>query len=110
MKGRAIVLMVAVTCLGCGERGEHRDALHEDRRAAERAGAIVPGRIPQWIPRSARHLREARDLVPFRVSWWPSDLPPSGGVTLHYVLYACESGLTFLAIRVGASKAYYWRP
>jgi len=140
-RGWAIACVVAVAYVGCGERGEHQEATHGDRKAAQRAGAIVPERIPEWVPGSARELHEARDpatkrsmlafrfdrpdrlsvpgscaaatdvpAAPFRVSWWPRDIPSGGAATLRYVLYACESGRAFLAIRVGEGEAYYWRP
>ena len=139
--GWALACVVAVACVGCGERAEHSEVTHESRRAALKAGALVTGRIPPWLPQSAREVREARDpkttrsmlafrfdrldrlslpsscapvpdvpAPPFRVSWWPRDIPSGGSATLRYVLYSCESGRAFLAIRVGDGEAYYWRP
>jgi hypothetical protein len=45
----------------------------------------------------------------FRVSWWPRDIPPSGGPP-RYAFYACDAGRTFVALSVGGDTVYHWRP
>jgi len=53
------VALAIVACLGCGEQQE---ATYADRRAALRAGAIERGWVPEWIPKTARDLREVHNV------------------------------------------------
>ncbi len=55
----ALALLLAVTCTGCGGQQE---ASYADLIAAERAGAIRQGWIPDWVPKSARDLREVHNI------------------------------------------------
>jgi len=139
--GLGAAALALLACAGCAERDGPAEATYASRRDAQKANAIAEGRLPPWMPGSARELREARDpgttrsmlafhydrpdrlsipgscaetadvpAAPFRLSWWPRDLASDSAATRRYVLYACESGRAFLAIRVGSGEAYYWRP
>ena len=55
----ALAAVVTITCVACSER---REASYADLATAERAGAIRQGWIPNWVPRSARDIRELHDL------------------------------------------------
>jgi len=58
LRAWALASIVVLACLGCDT---HPAVTYGDRLAAQRAGAIGPDRIPEWIPKSARDLRELRD-------------------------------------------------
>src|SRR5262245_4192905 len=51
--------VLVLNCTGCGEQQE---ASYSDLAAAERAGAIRRGWIPDWLPKSARGLREVHNV------------------------------------------------
>src|SRR5262245_13685312 len=51
--------ILVVTCTACAEQQE---ASYADVAAAERAGAIQRGWVPDWLPRSAHDLREVHNL------------------------------------------------
>lgn len=61
MKPRAwgLASILVVASIACNER---REASYADLATAERAGAIRQGWIPDWVPRSAREIRELHDL------------------------------------------------
>ena len=132
----SIVVAAAIAC------SEQREASYADRTMAEQAGAIRQGWIPDWLPASAREIRELHNLdtnqsmlsfhydpndrlaipsscspvrpsevspTPFRVSWWPNDVPPSRFVTHRHAFFACETGRAFLAVSAGQGEAHYWR-
>src|SRR5437764_14440471 len=54
-----IASVLVITWTACGEQ---REASNSERASAERAGAIQRGWIPDWLPKSARGLREVHDL------------------------------------------------
>lgn len=47
---------------------------------------------------------------PFKVSWWPADVPASRFSTYRHVFYSCEGGRAFFAVLPGNTEAFYWRP
>lgn len=53
------VSVLIITFTACAERQE---ASYVDLAAAERAGAIHRGWVPDWLPKSARGLREVHNL------------------------------------------------
>jgi hypothetical protein len=53
--------------------------------------------------------REALGSVPFTVSWWPNDVPPSSLATHRHVYYRCQNE-AFLAVSVKDGQLYYWHP
>jgi len=54
-----IASVLIITCTACTEQQE---ASYADLAAAERAGAIQRGWVPDWLPQSARGLREVHNL------------------------------------------------
>jgi hypothetical protein len=54
-----VAALLVVTCTACAEQQE---ASYADLAAAERAGAIQRGWVPDWLPKSARGLREIHNL------------------------------------------------
>ena len=55
------------------------------------------------------HAGQLQD-VPFRVSWWPADVPPTSVVASQFAFYSCEDGRALLAVSALEGEAYYWRP
>jgi hypothetical protein len=55
----AVASVVTIICVACGER---RETSYADLATAEQAGAIRQGWVPNWVPRSARDIRELHDL------------------------------------------------
>jgi hypothetical protein len=47
---------------------------------------------------------------PFKVSWWPTDVPASRFSTYRHVFYSCEGGQAFLALLPSSTEVFYWRP
>lgn len=47
---------------------------------------------------------------PFKVSWWPSDVPASKLSTYRHSIYSCEIGKAFLALSEKLGEGFYWRP
>ena len=47
---------------------------------------------------------------PFKVSWWPRDVPASKLSTYRHSLYSCEGGEAFLTLSEKLGEAFYWRP
>lgn len=47
---------------------------------------------------------------PFKVSWWPSDVPASKLSTYRHSFYSCEGGKAFLALSEKQGEGFYWRP
>jgi len=54
-----VAAALVVTCTACAEQQE---ASYADLAAADRAGAIQRGWIPDWLPKSARGLREVHNV------------------------------------------------
>jgi len=54
-----LALGIAITANSCNERPE---VSYPDRTAAEAAGAVSRGWIPEWIPKSARQIHEMHDV------------------------------------------------
>jgi hypothetical protein len=48
--------------------------------------------------------------TPFKVSWWPSDVPASKLSTYRHSFYSCEGGEAFLALSEKPGEGFYWRP
>ena len=47
---------------------------------------------------------------PFKISWWPVDVPPSKISTYRHSFYSCEHGEAFLALSVKLGEGFYLRP
>lgn len=47
---------------------------------------------------------------PFRVSWWPGDVPARRLSTYRHSFYSCESGTSFLALSEKRGEGFYWSP
>jgi len=47
---------------------------------------------------------------PFKVSWWPGDVPASRLSTYRHSFYSCEGGKAFLALSAKLGEGFYWRP
>ena len=54
-----IASLLIISCTACAEQQE---ASYADLGAAERAGAVRQGRVPEWLPKSARGLREVHNF------------------------------------------------
>jgi len=129
-----VAAALVVTCTACAEQQE---ASYADLAAADRAGAIQRGWIPDWLPKSARGLREVHNLdtnqsmlafrydpsgqltvpnncsqvlpsevapIPFAMSWWPSDVPPSKGGAHRHAFFMCGRAHAFLAVSATEGK------
>jgi hypothetical protein len=49
-------------------------------------------------------------VPPFKVSWWPNDVPASRLSTYRHSFYSCEGGDAFLALSEKLGEGFYWRP
>jgi hypothetical protein len=54
-------IVVLALLAGC-EKQEQTTNVYPDRAAADAAGAIERGWIPEWIPNTAKELREIHDI------------------------------------------------
>ena len=52
---------------------------------------------------------EALRPVPFKVAWWPKDVPPSGLVTHRRTYYHCDDG-EYVAVAADDGQLFHWRP
>ncbi len=47
---------------------------------------------------------------PFKISWWPNDVPATKLSTYRHSFYSCEGGEAFLALSGKLGEGFYWRP
>jgi hypothetical protein len=128
---RTIVAFALFT--GCGKQ-QLQTNFYPDRAAAEAAGAIERGWFPEWMPNTAKELREAHDIDTNRsmlaLRYDPTEIPrvPKScvirvGATSDPPFqvswwapqasdgaFACENGKAFLVLQVAQGRIWYWRP
>ena len=136
--GLAVLLIVTCIGCGERQEASYADLITAERAGAVRAGWI-PDWLPKsaanlrevhnldtnqsmlsfrydssdrlTVPTTCSHLRALSEIgsVPFHVSWWPNDVPPSSFVTPRHAFFSCEAGRAFLAVSLVTGEAHYWR-
>lgn len=123
-----------VLLAGCSP--EAQETHYISLTAAELAGAVHEGLIPNWLPKQANTIKEKHDSERFIVRfafpesdrWVPTrhcarvdrsqvrapalsaSWWPKELPSKDYTYYACGGGSQFLAVNFGAGEALHWRP
>lgn len=96
-------LPIAAACGFIGQQRETHWATHADASAA---GAIAPGRLPDWVPRGARDLKERRNAGSGAL-WVRFDMSPEDRPS---VASACEPVAALLVARPASARGVAWWP
>lgn len=135
---RAWTLAIVLMCCVSGCWLETPSSRFDDRAEAERSELFDKGWLPQWLPASARRIREKHDLdtsqTLLRFEFSSPDRPPFGESCAETTadalrlpsldatwwpgrevlagmphLYRCHHDSGFLAIPAEGGVAYFWR-
>jgi hypothetical protein len=68
-----------------------------------------PAEVPKLEPSCRQIGRERLRPAPFRVAWWPNDVPPSAVATHRHVYYQCQDG-GYVAAHTKDGELFHWRP
>jgi hypothetical protein len=131
---RTLALAAGVLLAGCSP--EAQETRYISLTAAELAGAVHEGLIPNWLPKNANTLKEKHDAkssivrfaFPESEKWSPpadcAQVARSGvrapAITASwwpdelpskdYIYFACAGGRAFVAINFAGGEALHWRP
>jgi hypothetical protein len=88
-------------------------AIHEahniDTNQSMLAFSFDAGDVPN-LSTSCRQIQPgALRPVPFKLVWWPKDVPPSDPVTHRRTYYRCDDG-EYVAVAADDGQLFHWRP